>query len=97
MTHEEMCQVVNEYFRKLFDHSGRETLQVESTNKTVISEEQNNELVADFTFDEFTTAIKQMYSNKSSGPDGPNQPFFKIFGGFLTRKSFAIVKAGFVS
>lgn len=33
----------------------------------------------DFTFEEFTLAIKQMHPKKASGPDGLNPAFFQCF------------------
>lgn len=90
--HEDMCQVVHEYFTKLFHHTGREADLVLDTNEAVILEEQNNELVANFTFHEFTVAIKRMHPDKSSCPDERNPTFFQNFWSLLGNDIFQCCK-----
>ncbi|KAL8158345.1 hypothetical protein AgCh_002874 [Apium graveolens] len=90
--HEEMCQVVKEYFQKLFYHDGREEEVIGSTIEEVITEEHNRELEADFTMEEFTEAISQMHPDKASGPDGLNPAFFQNFWKLLGKEVFQCCK-----
>ena len=45
----------------------------------VVSLEENESLVAPFSKEEFTKAIKQMHPEKSLGPDGLNPGFYQHF------------------
>lgn len=90
--HEAMCQVVKEYFLKLFDHDGREEEVNEGMIEVVITEEHNRELEAEFTMEEFTDAINQMHPDKSSGPDGLNPAFFQNFWKILGKEVFHCCK-----
>ena len=44
-----------------------------------ITDTQNAALLAPFSYDEFTEAIKQMHLDKSPGPDGFNPGFYLSF------------------
>lgn len=44
-----------------------------------VSDAQNMNLTAEFSFTEFITTIKQMHPEKASGPDGLNPAFFQSF------------------
>lgn len=52
----------------------------------IISNEQNEALTVELTFEEFTLAVKQMHLDKASGPDGLNPAFLNIFGSSLVVK-----------
>lgn len=79
VNHEEMCQLVKDYYKRLFDYDVRDGEMVVETGSKVITEEQNRKLVAEFTFQEFTYAIKLMYPEKSSDLDVLNPDFFQHF------------------
>lgn len=49
-------------------------------------------LVADLSFEEFSTAIKQMHPDKASGPDGLNPAFFQNFWSILGREVYECCK-----
>lgn len=92
--HNEMSSFVIDYFRKIF--AGGE-LGVENDNQNeseagVISNAQNEKLVAELKFEEFSVAIKQMHPDKSAGPDGFN-PFFQQFWDLLGRDIFNCCKS----
>lgn len=76
---EEMCEVVEKYFRKNFSDEGRATRESMDDMEAVITESQNAKLTSEFTFKEFSTAIKQMHPDKSAGPDGLNPAFYQHF------------------
>lgn len=59
-----------------------------SASPRVISHEQNQELVADVTFEEFTVALNQMNSDKTSGPDGLNSVFYQNFWNVFGKEVF---------
>lgn len=60
-THEEMCGIVKRYFIKLFGEEGRATRNNMEVQEAVITEVQNRKLTSEFTFQEFSVAIKQMH------------------------------------
>lgn len=74
-----MCALVNEYFENVFAGSCEIRHNVAAGNDGLISESQNANLVAKFSYEEFTIAVKQMHPKKSSGPDGLNPVFFQHF------------------
>lgn len=51
-------------------------------------------LEKEFTFEEFSEAIKQMHLDKSAGPDGLNPAFYQNFWNILVRKFFSDVLNG---
>lgn len=78
-TKQEVRGVVEEYFSKLFassseggDLSNREYVRQ-------ISDQENDELIADITEDEVKNAVFSMHPDKSPGPDGFNPAFFQTF------------------
>lgn len=89
---EGMCRIVQEYFVDIFKgdpyvasyHPGEESRRV--------TDEHNRWLVADLTFKEFTTAVKQMHPDKASGPDGLNPAFFQQFWPVLGKEVFNCCK-----
>lgn len=76
---EDMCNVVREYFVKVFSQSGEPHEEESELNETVITDDQNRLLTAEFTLEEFSTAIKEMHPDKSAGPDDLNPVFFQNF------------------
>lgn len=91
--HKEMCEVVESYFGELFG-SGSCTHETQNeSGARVITESQNVKLLEEFTFDEFTNAIKQMHPDKSSGPDGLNPTFFQHFWNLLGKEVYQSCKA----
>lgn len=67
---EDMQKMVVEYFRNVFSEQHRSARMEYEDVETVVTEEQNAELVEEISFQEFTTAVKQMHPDKASGPDG---------------------------
>lgn len=57
-----------------------------------VSEEQNTRLVEEFSFAEFTNAIKEMHPDKASGPDGLNPAFFQSFWAIMGQEVFKYCK-----
>lgn len=90
--HEGMCRIVKDYFLKLFDKGDRPGQVCLNSFEPVISEEQNEMLVAELSFEEFSVAIKQMHPDKSAGPDGLNPAFFQNFWLLLGREVFQSCK-----
>ena len=74
-----MGSIALSYFRKLFS-SGLPNLDgLEISLTDVVSLEENESLVAPFSKEEFTKAIKKMHPEKSSGPNGLNPGFYQRF------------------
>lgn len=90
--HDGICNVVNEYFVNLFD--GDEVVQEENVNSgvAVVTDGQNLKLVEDFTFEEFSTAIKQMHPDKSACPDGLYPAFYQNFWNLMGKDVFSSCK-----
>lgn len=74
-----MCRVVKDYFKIVFRKAGVELDFEDYSTATVISNVQNEALVADFTYEEFSNAVKQMHPDKAFGSDGLNPTFFQHF------------------
>lgn len=72
-----MCALVKEYFENVFAGSCEIRHNVAAGNDGLISKTQNANLVAEFSYEEFTIAVKQMHPKKASGPDGLNPAFFQ--------------------
>ncbi|XP_074378321.1 uncharacterized protein LOC141719854 [Apium graveolens] len=90
--HEDMCQVVKDYYTVVFTSGhNAEILQLDESERR-ITEEQNHMLVAEMTFEEFSVAIKQMHPDKTSGPDGLNPAFFQQFWSILGREVYESCK-----
>lgn len=89
--HEGMCLVVKEYYESIF--AGSAEVEIEDmVSANMVSTEQNNKLVEEMTFEEFTAAVKQMHPDKASGPDGLNPAFFQHFWPMLGREVFECCK-----
>lgn len=61
-----------EYFTELYSDARGDYNSVLDVVSTQVIEEDNANLFAPFSFEEFTIAIKQMHPDKSLGPDGMN-------------------------
>lgn len=85
---EDMCNMVREYFVSVFSQSGRSQEESVDLNNTVITEDQNRHLTAEFKKKEFSVAIMQMHLDKSAGPDGLNPAFFQKFWKLLGDEIF---------
>lgn len=83
-----MCGIVNRYFSQLFDVGDVEQDDEGSQYENRISNEQNLNLVAEFMFEEFSEAVRQMHPDKSAGPDGLNPAFFQNFWNLLGKEFF---------
>lgn len=75
----EMHSVVVDYFNKLLDGQKDVNYDDDENRESLVSDEQNQALMEDITFEEFTRAVKQMHPDKASGPDGLNPAFFSEF------------------
>lgn len=85
---ESMSIVVRDYFLKLFSHVNNNPDDSPGAMENVITETQNADLVAEFTFEEFSVAVKEMHLDKSAGPDGLNPAFYQNFWNLLGREVF---------
>lgn len=63
-----------------------------SLNAFVVSSKQNSRLVEEMSFEEFTVAVKKMYPDKVSGPDGLKPAFFQQFWKLLGREVYDCCK-----
>lgn len=86
--HDNMCTVVKEYFVKLFGQAANVQESNYITAEAVISDVQNKRLEKEFTFEEFSTALKQMHPDKSAGPDGLNPAFYQHFWGLFGKEVY---------
>ena len=83
-----MCDVVKDYFTNLFTEEEKTTGAANSASHRVLTSEQNLALTEEFTFEEFTIALKQMHPNKAGGPDGLNPAFFQNFWKVMGQEVF---------
>lgn len=86
---DEMCRIVRDYFTSLFTVKDRTDMATMVGHRQVTTE-QNIMLSKEFTFDEFTLAIKQMHPDKAAGPDGLNPGFFHHFWPLLGHEVFRV-------
>lgn len=77
--HEEMCSIVNDYFRDIFVGSGTSLQFTDTDEHSVITTTQNKILTSELSFEELSIEIKQIHPDKSAGPDGFNPAFFQNF------------------
>ena len=61
----------------------------------VVSLEENESLVAPFSKEEFTKAIKKMHPEKSPGPDGLNPGFYQSFWPLIGDQIFSVASQWF--
>ena len=77
-----MASIALSYFRNLFSSGlpNFDGLEISLTDDVYL--EDNESLVAPFSKEEFTKAIKQMHPEKSPGPDGLNPGFYQRYLAF---------------
>ena len=83
-----MCRIVRDYFLDVFRDGQNNSSYYGTEEDRCITSAHNQMLVAELTFQEFTTAVKQMHPDKSSGPDGLNPAFFQQFWPVLGKEVF---------
>jgi hypothetical protein len=76
---EELRSVAKAYFDTLFTNNTGTSNSILNYVSGKINEQDNNMLLAPFLKEEFRTALFQMNSDKSPGPDGFNPAFYKRF------------------
>lgn len=74
--------------QNVFADPGAIITNVRSSSPRVVSPEQNNVLIAEVTFEEFSIAMNQMHPDKVSGPDGLNPTFYQSFWKVLGKDVF---------
>lgn len=94
--HDGMCNIVKEYFQKLFEPSA--VLKGDDTElyDNMVSTEQNMQLITDFTFDEFSLAVRHIH------PDMIRvqvlmisiMSSIRIFGTYLVVRCLSVVGGG---
>ena len=77
-----MGSIALSYFWNLFSSGLPNFDGLEISLTDIVSLEENESLVAPFSKEEFTKAIKQMHPEKSPGPDGLNPGFYQRFLAF---------------
>ena len=85
-----MGSIALSYFRNLFSSGLPNFDGLEISLIDVVSLEENESLVAPFSKEEFTKAIKQMHPEKSSGPDGLIPGFYQRFWPLIGDQIFSI-------
>lgn len=84
-----MQKMVVEYFQNVFSEHCRSTEGGYENIERVVTKEHNVKLVSEISFQEFTTAVKQIHPDMASGPDGLNPAFFQQFWSSLGRDVFS--------
>nr|DAD34710.1 TPA_asm: hypothetical protein HUJ06_005350 [Nelumbo nucifera] len=74
-----LCQVVQDYFRKLFSLSSSHAIDGFDFVDCKVSNSNNEKLLSPFSFEEFKEVVFQMHPDKSPGPDGLNPAFYQNF------------------
>ena len=94
--HDEMCEMVRDYFTTVFleQSVGDSNLQShQDSNLRRVTSDQNKKLVKEVSFEEFTEAINQMHPEKAARSDGLNPTFFQDFWAILGREFFECCKS----
>ncbi|KAL8097405.1 hypothetical protein AgCh_030509 [Apium graveolens] len=89
--------MVKDYFIEVFSRQSTVNGDITVTSDRCVSSSQNEELIAELTYEEFSTAVKQMHPDKASGPDGLNPAFFQQFWSMLGHEVFLCCKEWLVS
>lgn len=87
-----MGNIVGEYYKKLFAKSDLVVDTEREVSPRRITEAQNEILIREVTFDEFTTVVNQMHPDKASGPDGLNPAFCQNFWDIMGKDVFDCCK-----
>ncbi|WCJ43897.1 hypothetical protein M5689_024606 [Euphorbia peplus] len=74
-----MNSIAQTYFEQLFSTSTAISYEIVDVVPNLVSDGFNDILTVPFVIDEFKTAIFQMHSDRSLGPDGLNPGFFQHF------------------
>lgn len=90
--HGKMCELVAAYFQKVFMNNQHGDGDLSLAAERCVTVEQNRDLVATLTYEEFSLAVKQMHPDKASGPDGLNPAFFQNFWNILGSEVFSCCK-----
>lgn len=90
--HEKLCSIIKKYYSNIFSDDQLSNTYVSQENGASISSEQNNMLIADLSYEEFTDAVKSMHPDKASGPDGLNPAFFQHFWKLIGKAVFSCCK-----
>lgn len=86
--HEDMCHIVKSYFTNLFDQDFALQEQDLPCSPAMVNDLQNRKLEEDFSFEEFSEAVKQMHPDKSASPDRLNPAFFQNLWSLLGREVY---------
>lgn len=86
--HRELCRMLKEYYNNVFSGVEGDAVFTENEGGECITRTQNEMLVANLTFEEFTEAVKSMHPDKASGPNGLNPVFFQHFWNLLGKEVF---------
>lgn len=76
---EGMGLIVINYFNNLFSVSNGDYPSVTELIEPVVSDSDNDRLLAPFSANEFHRAVFQMRLSKALDPDGMNSPFYQMF------------------
>ena len=90
--HEAMCRIVKDYFTDIFSAHQAPSATPDLPVESCITAQQNEDLIAELTFEEFSLAVKQMHPDKASGPDGLNPAFFQQFWSLIGHEVFLCCK-----
>lgn len=77
--HQDVQQIIIEYFENLYTTSGSMEGLTEREVVSTVTVEQNEFLLVPTTLDEVKKAIFSMHGDKSPGPDGLNPTFYQSF------------------
>jgi hypothetical protein len=80
---EDMTVIVRDYFSTLFQKHASSREAVLNALSVSVTAEDNNNLTAPFTMEEFKDAVFSMQDDKCPGPDGFNPGFYKKILGYL--------------
>lgn len=92
INHDGMCNIVKNYFNKVFAESNISPRIIMSLQHRIITKRKNNRLTSQLSFEEFSIVVKQMHPDKSSGLDSLKTAFFKHFWGLLGEEIFKCCK-----
>lgn len=71
-----MCEVVKVYFTTLFIEVDNNVSNQNLNGRRTVTSAQIETLTQEFSFEEFSVAIKKMHPDKASGPDGLKPAIF---------------------
>nr|DAD38904.1 TPA_asm: hypothetical protein HUJ06_013226 [Nelumbo nucifera] len=83
-----LCQVVQDYFRKLFSLSSSHAIDGFDFVDCKVLDSENEKLLSPFSFEEFKESVFQMHPNKSLSPDGLNPAFYQKFRPLIGKDIF---------